>query len=144
MLGKTLESPLDCKEIKPVNPKRNQPWIFIGRTDAEAPIFDHLMQGANSLKKTLKLEKNWRQEKRKTEHEMVGWYHRLNGYEFEQTQEDGERQGSVASCSPWHAKYWTLLSNWTIVMCLEDHQGRELWIFSHKYKTLKIYFCWIV
>ena len=57
VLEKTLESSLDCMEIKPVNPKGNQPWIFIGRTDAEAPIFGHLMWRANSLEKTLILGK---------------------------------------------------------------------------------------
>ena len=57
VLEKTLESPLDCKEIKPVNPKGNQSWIFIGRTDAkvETPIFGHLMRRADSLEKTLML-----------------------------------------------------------------------------------------
>ena len=57
VLEKTLESSLDCMEIKPVNPKGNQPWIFIGRTDVEAPIFGHLMRRANSLEKTLMLGK---------------------------------------------------------------------------------------
>ena len=60
VLEKTLESPLDCKEIKPVNPKGNQSWIFTGRTDVEAPIFDHLMQRANSLEKILMLGKDGR------------------------------------------------------------------------------------
>ena len=57
VLEKTLKSSLDCKEIKPVNPKGNQPWVFIGRADAEAPNFGHLMWGANSLEKTLMLGK---------------------------------------------------------------------------------------
>ena len=57
MLEKTLESPLDCKAIQPVHPKGNQPWIFIGRTDVEAPILGHLMQTADSLEKMLKLVK---------------------------------------------------------------------------------------
>ena len=59
MLEKTLENPLDCKEIKPINPNGNQPWIFIGRTDAEAeaPILGHLMQRVDSLEKTLMLGK---------------------------------------------------------------------------------------
>ena len=75
MLEKTLESPLDCKKIKSVNPKGDQPWIFIGRTDseAEAPIFGHLMQRADSLEK-LRWDagKDWGQEeKRGTEYETV-------------------------------------------------------------------------
>ena len=57
VLDRTLESPLDCQEIKPVNPKYNQPWILIRRTDAEAPIFGYLMQRANSFEKTLILGK---------------------------------------------------------------------------------------
>ena len=74
VLEKTLESPLDCKEIKPVNPKRNQPWIFIGRTDAEdeAPLLGHLMQKADLLEKDTDAGKDWRQkEKMVTEDEMV-------------------------------------------------------------------------
>ena len=74
VLEKTLESPLDSKEIKPVNPKGNQSRIFTGRIDAEAkaPILFHLMQRADSLEKTLILGKI---EKGETEDEMVGWYH---------------------------------------------------------------------
>ena len=74
MLEKTLESLLDCKEKKPVNPKGNQPWIFIGRAVAEAPVFGHLMRRANSLEKTLMLDtgKDWNQkEKGVEEAEMV-------------------------------------------------------------------------
>ena len=78
VLEKTLESPLGCKEIKPVNPKGNQPWIFTGRTDAEAkaPIFGHLMQRADSLEKTLMLGKI-EGRSRGQENNMVGWHHRL-------------------------------------------------------------------
>ena len=86
VLEKTLENPLDCKEIKLINSKGNQSWIFIGRTDAEAPMFGHLIQRPNLLEKTL-TGKDWRQkEKGMAEDEMLGWYHRLNGYEFEQAQ----------------------------------------------------------
>ena len=83
MSEKTLESPLDCKEIKPVNPKGNQPWIFIGRTDAG---------------------KNWGQEKSVTEDDMVDWHHWFNGHEFEQTPADSEGQGSLACCNSWGHK----------------------------------------
>ena len=83
---KTLESPLDCKEIQPVNPKGNQSWVFIGRTDVEAetPIL-----WLSDVKKNWLIwkdpdaGKNWRQEKGMTEDEMIGWHHRLNGHEFE-------------------------------------------------------------
>ena len=103
VLEKTRESPLDCKEIKPVNPKGSQPWIFIGRTDdkAEAPVLWPL------LEKTL-MERPWKawrqEEKGMTEDEMVGWYHQLDGHEFEQAPGDGDGQGSLICCSPWGCK----------------------------------------
>ena len=107
VLEKTLESLLHNKEIKLVNPKGNQPWIFIGRTDAEpeAPIL-WLPDTKNWLiEKDPDAGKDWRQgEKWATEGEMVGWHHRLNGHEFEQTPGDGEGQGSLACCSPWGHK----------------------------------------
>ena len=87
VLEKTLESPLDCKEIQPVHPKGNQSWIFIGRTDVEAetPIL-WPPDGKNWLiGKDTDDGKDWRrEEKRTTEDEMVGLYHRLNGHEFKQ------------------------------------------------------------
>jgi len=104
VLEKTLESPLDCKEIKPVNPKGNQPWIFIGRTDAEAeaPIFWPPDVKSRLIIKDPEAGKDWRQEeKRKTEDETVGWHHWLNGHEFEQALGDGEGQGRLVCCSPW-------------------------------------------
>ena len=88
MLEKTLESPLYCKEIKPVNPKGNQPWIFIGMTDAEAevPIFGHQIWRTDSVEKTLMLGKTeGRTRRRVTKDEIVGWHHWLNGHEFDQT-----------------------------------------------------------
>ena len=88
VLEKTLESPLDCEEIKPVNPKGNQSWIFIGwiETEAETPILWPI-DGKNWLiGKDPDAGKDWGQEeKRMTEDEMVGWHHRLDGHEFEQT-----------------------------------------------------------
>ena len=86
VLEKTLESPLDYKEIQPVHPKGNQSWIFIGMTDAEAKTqyFGHLMQRADSFEKNLDAGKDWRQEQKgMTEDEMVRWHHQLNGREFE-------------------------------------------------------------
>ena len=84
-LEKTLESPLDSKEIKPVNPKRNQPWIFIGRTDAEAEAPILWLPDAKSqlIWKDPDAGKDWGQEeKRMTENEMVEWHHWLNRHEF--------------------------------------------------------------
>ena len=81
VLQKTLESPLDCKEIKPVNPKGNQSWIFIGRTDAEAEALILWPPYVKSwlIGKDPNAGKDWRQEKGTTEDEMVGWHHWLNG-----------------------------------------------------------------
>ena len=107
VLEKTLESPLDHKEIKPVNPKGNQPQIFIGRTDAEA---DALILWSTNTKSWLigknpDAGKDWGQEEKgKTEDEMIGWRHWLNGQEFEQTLGDSEGQGSLACCNPWGHK----------------------------------------
>ena len=85
MLEKTLESPLDCKEIQPVHPKGDQSWIFIGRTDAEAetPVFWPPEVKNWLIWKDPDAEKDWRQEKGKTEDEMVEWHHQLNGHVFE-------------------------------------------------------------
>ena len=88
VLEKTLESPLDCKEIQPVHPKGRQSWIFIGRIDAEAetPIFGPPDSKNQLIWKDPDAEKEWMQEgKGMTEVEMVGWYHQLNGHEFEWT-----------------------------------------------------------
>ena len=86
MLEKTLESPLDCEKIKPVNPKGNQPWIFTGRTDAEALILWLPDVKSWFIGKDPDAGKGWtQQEKRRTEDETVGWSHWLNGCEFEQT-----------------------------------------------------------
>ena len=83
VLEKTLESPLDWKDIKPVNFKEHPPWIFIGRTDAEAAIL--LPPGVKSwlIRKDPDAEKDWRQETMTTEDEIVGGHHRLDGHEFE-------------------------------------------------------------
>ena len=82
VLRKTLESPLDCKEIQPVHPKGDQSWVFIGRTDAKAGPPDAKNQ---LIEKDPDAGKDWGQEEKgMTEDGMVGWYHRLNGHEFEQ------------------------------------------------------------
>ena len=86
VLEKTLESPLDCKEIQPVHSEGDQPWEFFGRNDAKAKLqyFGHLMQRVDSLEKILMLVGIWEQEKKgTTEDEMAGWHHRLNGHESE-------------------------------------------------------------
>ena len=100
----THESPLDCKEIKLVNPKGKQPWIFIGRTHAEgeAPILWLFDAKSRLTGKDLDAGKVWGQEQKgATEDEMAGWHHRLSGHEFEQILGDSEGQGRLACCSPW-------------------------------------------
>ena len=94
------KSPLDCKQMKPVNPKGNQSWIFIGRTDAEieAPILWPPDVKNCLIGKDPDAGKDWRREKGMTEDEMVGWHHRLNGYEFEQA--PGVGDGQVPGSSP--------------------------------------------
>ena len=107
ILEKTLESPLDSKKIKPVNPKGNQPMIFIGRTDAEAetsifwpPDVKNWLTGKDpDAGKDCRQEEKWT-----TEDEIVGWHHRLDGREFEQAPGVGDGQGSLVCCSPWGRK----------------------------------------
>ena len=113
MLEKTPESPLDSMEIKPVNSKGNQSWIFIGRTDAEAeaPILWPPDVKNWLIGKDPDAGEDWRQEKR-WQDEMVGWHHRLNGHEFEQTVLDSEGQGRLVCFSRWGCKE-TQLSSWT-------------------------------
>ena len=106
-VGEIPESPLDSKEIKPVSPKGNQPWIFTGRTDAEveAPILGPPDSKSWLIRKDPDAGKDWRQEEKgTTEGEMVGWHHWLNGHEFEQALGVGDGQGSLACCSPWGCK----------------------------------------
>ena len=105
VLEKTPESPLDCKEIKPVNLKGDQPWIFTGRTKAEAPGFCSSDENRWLTGKVPDAGKDWGQkEKRASEDEMAGWHHRCNGHELRQTLGDGEGRGGLACCSPWGCK----------------------------------------
>ena len=96
VLEKTLESPLDCKESQPVCPKGNQSWIFVERTDAEAPILWSPDMKSWLTGKDPDARKNWGQKYRATEDEVVGWHHRFSGHESEQTLGDNEGQGSLA------------------------------------------------
>ena len=104
VLEKTLESPLDCKEIKPVHPKGNQSWMFIGRTDAEAetPILWPPDVKNWLIGKDTDAGQDWRQEEKgTTEDEMVGWHNRLNGPEFEKAPGAGDGQESLVCHSSW-------------------------------------------
>ena len=115
MLEKTLESPLDFKEIQLVHSKRNQSWVLIGRTDAEAetPILWPPYAKSWPIGKGPDAGRDWGQEKRMTEDEMAGWHHRLNAHEFGWTLGVGDGQGGLACCNSWGQKSWTWLSDWT-------------------------------
>ena len=107
VLGKTLESPLDCKEIQPVHPKGDQSWVFIGRTDVEAetPILRPPDVMSWLIGKDPDSGRDWGQEdKGTTEDEMVGWHHRLNGHGFGWTLRVGDGQGGLACCGSWGHK----------------------------------------
>ena len=106
----------ESKETQPVYPTGNQPWIFIRRTDAEAEAPMLRPPGVKSqfIRKDPDAGKDWGQEKKEAiDDEMVGWHHRLNGHEFEQTVGNSEGQGSLACCSPWGCKESDTLRDWT-------------------------------
>ena len=133
-----FESFLDCKVIKPFNPKGNESLIFIGGTDAEAetPILQ-----PPDVKNWLTVKdpdagKDWRQEEKgKTVDEMVGWHHRFNGHKFEQALGVGEGQGSLACCNPWGCKEsdMTELPNWltliteNVTVCIWGQSLKREW-----------------
>ena len=119
VLKKTLESPLDCKEIQPVHPNRDQSWVFIGRTDAEAetpklwpPHEKSWLTGKDS-----DAGRAWGQEdKGTTENKMAEWYHQLNGRESEWTPGVGDGQEGLACCDSWGRRVghdWATETNWT-------------------------------
>ena len=145
---KTLEGPLDSK-IKPINPKGNQPWIFIGKTDAkaEAPILWLLDAKSQLIGKAPDAGKDWRQEEKGvTEDEMVGRHHQLNGHEVGQTPRAGRGQESLVCCSPWGRKEsdttWQLNNQWENsawleeikdIICRSKWRGpKELWLVIYK------------
>ena len=97
-----LESPLNSKEIKPVNPEGNQSWIFIGRIDAKTPILWPPDVKSQLTGKDPDAGKDWGQEEKgETENNMDGWHHWRNSHHFEQTQGDSEGQGSLECCNSW-------------------------------------------
>ena len=136
VLEKTLESPLDCKEIQPVHPKGNQSWVFIGRTDVEAETPVLWPPDAKSwlIGKDPDAGKDWGQEEKGTTEDEVGWHYRLNGHGFVWTPEVGDGQGGLACCSSWGCKELDMTErlNWTELM-------KNIWI-SHNslYKLLNM------
>ena len=118
VLEKTLESPLDCKEIQPVHPKGDQSWVFIGRTDAEAetPILWPPHAKTWLIGKDPDSGRDWGQEEKGiTEDEMAGWHHRLHAHEFGWTPGVGDGQGGLACCNSWGCKELDMTEqlNWT-------------------------------
>ena len=136
VLEKTLESPLDNKEIKPVNPKRNKLWIIIRKTDTEtgAPILWPPDARSQLTEKGPDAGKDWGQEEKEViKDAMVGWHYWFNGHEFEQAPGDGEGQGSLACCSTWGHKEldtteWLNNNNMYLIIIL------LLYIFQRKSK----------
>ena len=137
VLEKTLECPLDCKEIQPFNPKGNQSWIFIGRTDVEAetPIFWLPDEKTWVTGKDPDAGNDWRQEEKgMTEDELVGWHHWLDGHEFEQAPGIGDRRWSLVCCSPWGHKESDMTEqlNWTDLTYMQSTWCEMLGWMSHK------------
>ena len=143
VLEKTLESPLDSKEIKPFNPKGNQFWIFFERTDAEAPILWPPDAKSRLSGKDPDDGKDWRQEEKGTiEDKMVGWHHRLNGHGFGWTLGVGDGQGSLMCCSSWGHKELDMSEwlNWTELREIHIEISYKNFIFCPKiisYYSLK-------
>ena len=123
VLEKTLESPLDSKKIKPANSEGNQPWILIGRTDAEAEVPILWPPDMKSRWKNLDAGKDWGQEKGMTEDEIIGWHHQLNGHEFEWTPWDSEGQGSLVCWSSMGSQ--RVRNNWAT-----EQQQPEFYVFT--------------
>ena len=118
VLEKTLESPLDCKEIQPVHPKGDQSWVFIGRTDVEAetPILWPSVAKSWLIWRDLDAGKDWGQEEKgMTGDEMVGWHHWLSGHGSGWTPGVGDGQGGLTCCSSWGRKESDMTEwlNWT-------------------------------
>ena len=132
VLEKTLESPLDCKDIQPVYPNGNQSWVFIGRPDVEAetPILWPPDAKSWLIWKDHDAERDWDQEEKgTTEDEIVGWHQQLNGHGFGWTARVGDGHGGLACCSSWGRKDsdtqlrdWIEL-NWTSLINVECYKS---------------------
>ena len=150
VLEKTLESPLDCREIQPVHSKGHQSWVFIGRTDAKAetPILWPPHAKSWLIRKDPDAGRDWEQEEKgRTEDEISGWHHRLDGHDLEWTPRAGDGQGGLACCDSWGCKEsdTTEWLNWTeaifhmCFLCCKFLTGRTsllpLAFFNWKHKN---------
>ena len=147
VLEKTLESPLDSKEIQPVHPKRDQSWVFFGRTDAKAetPILWPPHVKSWLFGKDSDAGRDWGQEEKgMTEDEIAGWHHWLDGHEFEWTLGVGDGQGGLACCDSWGHKEseMTEQQNWTECIYIESRKtvlmnlfAEHQWRHSHWEET---------
>ena len=137
VLEKTLESPLDCKEIQPVHSEGDQPWDFFGRNDAEAetPVLWPPHAKSWLIGKDSDAGSNWRQEEKgMTEDEMAGWCHWLDGRESEWTPGVGDGQEGLACCDSWGRKEsWTDWSDWLTDLVLKENV-----YFSKSFPNVKI------
>ena len=145
VLENILESPLDCMETKPVTPTRNQPWIFIRRTDAEAAILWPPDAKSQLIGKDPDTGKDWGQEEKgATEDDVIGWHHWLKGREYAQAPGDGEGQGSLACCSPRNRRVGHDLAAgqqqrrtpiyWALLLCRCQFVP-FMWIISNNWDT---------
>ena len=144
VLEKTLESSLDCKDIKPVNPEGNQSWTFIGRTDpeTETPVLWPPDLKNWLICKDPDARKDWRQEEKgMTEDEMVRWCHQLDGHEFEQAAWVGDGQGRLVCCSPWNRREsdTTEQLNWLTFSRSHRVNQKKTWICFYQLPEILVY-----
>ena len=143
VLEKTLESPLDCKEIQPVHPKGNQSWLFIGRTDVEAEtpiLWPPDVKNWLIWKDPHAGKDREQEEKEMTEDEMVGWHQQLDRHDFEQIPGVGDGKGSLVCCCPWGHKesdlryFWTELRYFSVLFLHKSTYWLTCWYFMwHTY-----------
>ena len=153
VLEKTLESPLDCKEIQPVHSKGDQPWVFFGRNDAKAetPILWPPHVKSWLIGKDSDAGRDCGQEEKgMTQDEMAGWHHRLDGREFEWTLRVGDGQGGLACCDSWGRKEsdtterlnWTGLNIYIVILIHYInalHSNNDLHVVIYMYMFVSIY-----
>ena len=145
VLEKTLESPLDHKEIQLVHSKGDQSWVFIGRTDAKAetPILWPPHEKSWLTGKDFDAGRDWGQEEKgMTEDEMAEWHHRLDGREFEWTLGVGDGQGGLAHCNSWGRRVgqdWATELNWTgrcSIVCWRTHKPHRRRIYPLEIRVI--------